>query len=100
MRSSSAASSAYEDRSGFVTDLAQEFLARALEAAGGVVEDAPGGLDALLPADVARRLDLAEEVRIHFSSAPPSHAAVDGRIGSTLLERVVTERLDRPALAA
>ncbi|MBI4538406.1 MAG: hypothetical protein HY704_02695 [Gemmatimonadetes bacterium] len=82
-------------------DPVQEFLTLTLSSAGGVVEDAPGGLQALLPPNVARRLGVPEEIGIHLSSAePPGEGVLDGRIGSSFLERLVADRLERPAIAA
>jgi hypothetical protein len=81
-------------------DLVREFLMRSLSAAGGVVEEAPGGLEALLPAHVAARLGLAEELRIQLDSTPASAGAADGRLGSPFLERLVAARLENAPFAA
>lgn len=85
-----------------MSDAAREFLARTLTAAGAVVEDTPGGLEALLPASAARHLGVPEEIRIHLSSteAPAGGRVLDGRIGSSFLERLVAARLERAAMAA
>jgi plasmid stabilization system protein ParE len=82
-------------------DLARAFLAGSLTAAGGVVEETPEGLAALLPEAEARRLGLPEELAIALAAAPaPGSRGVDGRLGSPLLERLVAESLARPAFAA
>jgi hypothetical protein len=65
-----------------------------------VVEEAQGGLEALLPAHVAASLGLSEELRIQLDSNPASAGAVDGRLGSPLLERLVAARLENAPLAA
>lgn len=82
--------------------LVREFLRGALEAAGGVVEMAPAGdLHALLPVEAARDLGLAEEVRIRLSDGERQEpGSADGRLGSPLLERLVSERLAAPAIAS
>jgi len=83
-------------------ELVQDFLAGALGAAGAVVETQPSGdLDVLLPPGVAADLGLPEEVRIAASTAAGTDAAcVDGRLGSPLLEQLVSRRLAAPAVAA
>lgn len=83
-------------------DTVREFLKRTLLLEGSVVEDSPDGVEALLPVNAARRLQVPEEVEIHLSSSDPPEAdgVLDGRIGSPLLERLVAERLERPAIAA
>jgi hypothetical protein len=84
-----------------MSDLVREFLWRSLSVAGGVVEGAPEGLEALLPATEASRLGLPEHVRIHLAAEPPTATgAVDGRLGSALLERLVAARLERAPIAA
>lgn len=85
-----------------MSDSVREFLARTIALAGGVVEDAPGGLEALLPQNAAARLGVREEIALHLSSspAPPGDGVVDGRVGSWFLERLVEERLERTAIAA
>ncbi|MGH7466850.1 MAG: hypothetical protein ACRENP_02585 [Longimicrobiales bacterium] len=82
------------------SDPAREFLARTIAHAGGIVEDALHGLEALLPAPAAARLDLPEELALHLSSGTPVGGTADGRIGSALLERLVATRLERAALTA
>jgi hypothetical protein len=84
------------------SDPVREFLTRTLTAAGGLVEPAPDGLDALLPIDAARRLGIAEELSIHLapSDVPAGNDAVDGRIGSPFLEQLVAARLERAPIAA
>lgn len=74
----------------------------ALTAAGGVVEDAPGGLEALLTPDAARQLNVPKEIRIHLSSTetPAGGRVLDGRLGSAFLERLVATRLEQAAIAA
>lgn len=83
-------------------DPVREFITRSLVLAGGVVENAPGGLEALLPASEAERFGVGEDLRIHLAaSSPPDDAgALDGRLGSHLLERLVANRLERPAMTA
>lgn len=82
-------------------DLVREFVARSLSAAGGVVEEAPGGLEALLPPHVAADLGLSEEIRVQLDSNPASvDRVVDGRLGSPLLERLVAARLEKAPCAA
>lgn len=84
------------------SDPVREFISRSLALAGGVVEDAPGGLEALLPPSEAERLGVGDEIRIHLAASnPPDDAGVlDGRLGSRLLERLVASRLERPAIGA
>jgi len=81
-------------------DLVREFLARSVSAAGGIVEETPRGLEALLPAAEAARLGLTEELRIHLDSEPAPSGAIDGRLGSALLERLVAARLEKAPIAA
>jgi hypothetical protein len=85
-----------------MSDLAREFLTRTLTAAGGVVEEATGGLEALLPVAAAARMGLSEELRIHLTAVEPSAGehTLDGRIGSALIERLVAARLGVPPMAA
>lgn len=85
-----------------MSDTVREFLRRTLLLEGGVVEDSPDGLEALLPAGAARRLGVPEEIEIHLSSSEPptDDTVLDGRIGSVLLERLVADRLGRPAITA
>jgi hypothetical protein len=85
-----------------MSDLVREFLVRSLTAAGGIVEDVPGGLEALLPIDAASELKLPEELRIQFAGpeAPAVTGAVDGRLGSSLLESLSAARLERTSVAA
>lgn len=85
-----------------MSDSVREFLSRTIASVGGVVEEAPGGLEALLPADVAARLNVPEQIAIHLSSssAPPGDNTLDGRIGSSFLEGLVADRLERAAIAA
>ena len=81
-------------------DPAREFLQLHLSALGAVVEDAAGGLDALLPAEAAVALEVPEEVRFSFDgSADTAGGAVDARLGSAVLERAVAARRDRHPLA-
>ncbi len=82
-------------------DLVREFVVASLDAAGGVVDEAPGGVHALLPAAAAQALGLTEEVRIAFSAATgDAPAVIDGRLGSPLVERLATRRLAAPPVAA
>ena len=85
-----------------MSDLVREFLVRSLTAVGGIVEDAAGGLDALLPADAAAALGVPDEMRIQIAGPDPPSAtgSVDGRIGSPLLERLAATRLERATSAA
>jgi len=81
-------------------DLVREFLSQSLVAAGGIVEDTPNGLVALLPESEAARLGLPEEAAITLAPEPAAGgSAVDGRLGSALLERVVAARLAVTPLA-
>jgi len=82
-------------------DLVREFLCRSLVAAGGVVEEEGEALHALLPEAAAGRLGLPDETRIELGSARPAdEGAVDGRLGSAFLERLVGARLAAAPLAA
>jgi len=85
-----------------MSDLVREFLTRTLVAAGGVVEETAGGLEALLPPAAAGSMGLREELRIHLTAGEPpaDEQTLDGRIGSATLERLVTARLGTPAVAA
>jgi hypothetical protein len=80
-------------------DLVREFLERTIAAAGGVTEAREEMLDALLPAEAARRLGFPEEARLRLRG-DRGEGELDGRFGSTLLERLVRDRLASPPLAA
>ena len=75
-----------------------DFLRLHLAALGGVVDDEPPGLHALLPPEAAGALECGEEVVLAVD-APPADGAVDARLGSALLERCVRARRGRPSLA-
>jgi hypothetical protein len=92
-------------------DHVRDFIARAITASGGVVEDAPAGLDVLLSQDEARALGVREDLRVVLgaTAAPasdlgpqvlPADGYVDGRLGSVLLERMIAARLERPVVTA
>jgi len=82
-------------------DLVREFLTQSFVAAGGVVEDTPSGIASLLPEPEAVRLGLAEEAVIMLAAEPAAGGrAVDGRLGSALLERMVAARLAAAPVAA
>lgn len=82
-------------------DLVYEFVVASLGAEGGVVDETPGGIYALLPSAGAAALGLAEEVRIAFSGAAGGEPGViDGRLGSPLVERLAARRLAVPPIAA
>lgn len=85
-----------------MSDVVRDFIARSLTAAGGIVEDVPGGLEALLPAGAATELNVPEEIRVHFSptGALAGTGTVDGRIASSFVDRLVAARLERAAIAA
>jgi len=82
-------------------DPAAEFLRLHLAALGGVIEEHPDGLEALLPVEVAEPLRVPEEVRFSFGAEPGDTAApvVDARLGSPLLERAVAQRRERHPVA-
>jgi hypothetical protein len=82
-------------------DLVREFLSRSFIAAGGAVEDSPGGLYVVLPQGAARRYGLAEDVEITLvADAAPGTQAVDGRLGSRLIDGMAAARLAGATLAA
>lgn len=82
-------------------DLVRQFLTGILDAAGAVVEQNTGGLHALLDAQGALQLGLSEEVRVALdTSSEVDGRQVDGRLGSPLVERLVTKRLARPSVTA
>lgn len=83
-------------------EFVREFLCGVLNAAGGVVEiEAAGDLHVLLPPEMGVDLGLGEEIRIALSDRQHEERhGVDGRLGSPLLERLVTQRLAAPPLAA
>ena len=77
------------------------FLLRTFTSAGGVVDNGESGIDALLPPEAAARLGVPEEVAIQLAGERHlATNALDGRIGSALLERLVAGRLERPAITA
>jgi hypothetical protein len=77
-------------------DPAREFLHVHLTTAGAVVEEHNGGLEVLLPPEVAAALQVPEEVRFAFdvTGAETSPGTVDARLGSPVLERVVAARCE------
>ncbi len=82
-------------------DLVREFLSRSVVAAGGAVEDSAGGFYVVLPAAEAARYGLAEDAEITLAAeTAPGGGAVDGRLGSPLIERMVAARLTGVTLAA
>jgi uncharacterized small protein (DUF1192 family) len=68
------------------------FVARFLESHGALVERQNGGMDALLPEKLARRLQTPEELRLTFG---PLASAAQGDValnyGTPLLERMVED---------
>ena len=81
-----------------MTTSVADFLRLHVAALGGVVDDEPPGLHALLPPDAAAALEIDEEVMLAID-APPPDGAVDARLGSAFLERCVRARRARPPLA-
>lgn len=79
-------------------DLARELVLAALTAEGAVFDETPAGVDALLPPAAAAALALPEEVRIAFDGTNPD--ALDGRLGTPLIERLATRSLATPPIAA
>jgi hypothetical protein len=82
-------------------DPAKEFLRLHLTALGGVIEEHPCGLEALLPVEVAKPLGVPEEVRFSFGTVPDdtAGAVVDARLGSSILERAVASWRERHPVA-
>jgi hypothetical protein len=85
-----------------MSDPVREFLTRTFISAGGLVEDTTHGIEAVLPPGEAVRLGLPEAVDIHLAGSDPAQdqGVLDGRIGSPLLERLVSGRLERAPVAA
>ena len=81
-----------------MTTSVADFLRLHVAALGGVVDDEPGGLRALLPSDAAAALESDDEV-VLATDAPPGDGAVDARLGSAFLERCIRARRARPPLA-
>jgi len=81
-----------------VTTSVADFLHLHVTALGGVVDDEPGGLRALLPSDAAAALESDDDV-VLATDAPPGEGAVDARLGSAFLERCIRARRARPPLA-
>ena len=81
-----------------MTTSVADFLRLHLAASGGVVDDEPAGLRALLPPDAASALGVEEDVVLAIDG-PPGDGAVDARLGSGFLERCVRTRRARPPLA-
>lgn len=73
------------------------FALEALAARGALVEQAPDGAMALLPADAARHLGLAEEVRLGLDLDAPG--VVPCGLGTPLLERLVGHARARTPVA-
>src|SRR5207247_154536 len=89
---------ALPERAGRVTTSVADFLRLYVAALGGVVDDEPGGLRALLPSDAAAALESDDEV-VLATDAPPGDGAVDARLGSAFLERCIRARRARTPLA-
>jgi len=81
-----------------VTTSVADFLRLHVAALGGVIDDEPGGLRALLPSDAAAALESDDEV-VLATDAPPGDGAVDARLGSAFLERCIRARRARAPLA-
>jgi len=81
-----------------VTTSVADFLRLHVTALGGVVDDEPGGLRALLPSAAAAALESDDDV-VLATDAPPGEGAVDARLGSAFLERCIRARRARPPLA-
>ena len=81
-----------------MTTSVADFLRLYVAAFGGVVDDEPGGLHALLPSDAAAALESDDDV-VLATDAPPGDGAVDARLGSAFLERCIRARRARPPLA-
>jgi len=81
-----------------VTTSVGDFLRLHLAALGGIVEDEPGGLRALVPPDAAAALEVDEEV-VLATDGPPPDGGLDARLGSTFLDRCVRARRARPPVA-
>ena len=75
-----------------------DFLRLHLAALGGIVEDEPGGLRALVPPDAAAALEVDEEV-VLATDGPPPDGGLDARLGSAFLDRCVRARRARPPVA-
>ncbi|MSP59782.1 MAG: hypothetical protein EXR72_05465 [Myxococcales bacterium] len=74
------------------------FTLEALVAGGALVEQAQGGAMAVLPAEAARDLGLAEEVRLGLDLDAPG--VVPCGLGTPLLERLISQARARTPVAA
>lgn len=67
------------------------FTVQALAHAGALVEPTPGGVDVMLPAELASGLGLPEELRLAASVCADDPDAVPCGLGTPMLERLVAQ---------